>query len=252
MFIFQPPPYSRYDLNFNLAGFPVRVHPLFWLMTILIGFSINPLQLLIWVVVVFVSILVHELGHALAMRRYGQPSQIVLHAMGGLTIPSEVRWGSGWANVSLTSNQEIFIALAGSGAGFILAAVIIAISLAIGGSLSLTMLFGLIPFPLVTLPFNNFLANSIVMTFLWVTIFWGLINLMPVYPLDGGNVARRLLIHADPWGGARKSLWVSVITGAILTIFCLVFIQSMFMTLMFGLLAVQSYMTLQGRSGIGF
>jgi Zn-dependent protease len=253
MLLFQTPPYTRYDLNFSLAGIPIRVHPLFWLMTLLFGISSgDPIQLLIWIAAVFISILVHELGHALAMRLYGQPSQIVLHAMGGLTIPSQLRWGSALANVSLTPNQEIFISLAGPGAGFLLAALIIAGSLAAGGSLILTSLFGLIPFPVVMLPINSQIANSIVMTFLWVNIFWGLINILPVYPLDGGNVARHMLVRADPWGGMRKSLWVSVVTGAIMAVFCLIIVRSLYMTLLYGLLAFQSYQTLQGRSGIGF
>ena len=64
MFLFQPPPPTQYDLRFAIAGIPVRVHPLFWLITILFGFSADLIQLLIWVFVVFVSILVHELGHA--------------------------------------------------------------------------------------------------------------------------------------------------------------------------------------------
>ena len=253
MFLFQPPPYTRYDLNFSLAGIPIRVHPLFWLITILFGISSgDPIQLLIWVAAVFVSILFHELGHALAMRLFGQPSQIVLHGMGGLTIPSQVRWGGAWANVSLTPNEEIFISLAGPGAGFLLAAVIIAGSLAAGGSIVLTSLFGLIPFPMVLLPFNNQIANSIVMTFLWVNIFWGLINLLPIHPLDGGNVTRRVLLSADPWNGVRKSLWVSVVTGVIVAILGLILFRSLYLTLLFGLLAFQSYQTLQGRSGIGF
>jgi Zn-dependent protease len=220
-------------------------------MTLLFGLSSgDPLQLLIWIVAVFVSILIHELGHALAMRIYGQPSQIVLHAMGGLTIPSQVRWGGDWANVSLTSNQEIFISLAGPGAGFLFAAFIIIVSVVAGGSLALTRLFGVLPFPMVL--FNNQIANSIVVTFLWVNIFWGLINLLPVYPLDGGNVTRHLLVHADPWAGARKSLWVSVIAGGIVAVLSLIFVRNLYLGFLFGLLAFQSYQMLHSRSGMGF
>lgn len=251
MLLFQPPPYTRYDLNFNLAGIPIRVHPLFWVMTLLFGLSSgDPLQLLIWIIAVFVSILIHELGHALAMRLYGQPSQIVLHAMGGLTIPTQVRWGGEWASVSLSSNQEIFISLAGPLAGFLFAVVVILVGLITGGSFATTRLFGLIPFPMVL--FGNQIANSIVLTFLWVNIFWGLINLLPVFPLDGGNVSRHILVHADPWAGLRKSLWVSVVAGGIVAAFSLIFMRSVYLALLFGLLAVQSYMTLKGRSGMGY
>src|SRR5512146_1456782 len=110
MLFFQSPPPTRYDLRFSLLGFPVRVHPLFWLIAVLLGSaSADLVQILIWVLVVFVSILIHELGHALAFRRYGLSSQIVLHFAGGLTIPESTLWGGRWANVALGPNQQIFI-----------------------------------------------------------------------------------------------------------------------------------------------
>src|SRR5512142_1497159 len=124
--LFQSPPPTPYDLRFNLAEIPVRVSPTFWLIAILFGISGSLLLLPIWVLVVFVSILIHELGHAFAFRRYGQRSRIVLHFAGGLTIPEPVSWGSTYANVGLTPNQQIFISIAGPGAGFLFAALIIA------------------------------------------------------------------------------------------------------------------------------
>jgi len=87
---------------------------------------------------------------------------------------------------------------------------------------------------------------------LWVNIFWGFINLMPIFPLDGGNVARNILIQYDPWGGVRKSLWLSVIAGGIVALAGLLFFRSIFMAIMFGLLAFQSYQSLRGRFGGGF
>ena len=95
MFLFQEPPPTQYDLRFTVAGIPVRVHPLFWLIALLLGAAGDPLLLPAWVLVIFVSILIHELGHALAFRRVGQDSRIVLHMAGGLTIPESVSWGSG-------------------------------------------------------------------------------------------------------------------------------------------------------------
>ena len=74
-------------------------------MAVLFGASAGGiLQLLVWVAVVFVSILFHELGHALAFRFYGQPSRIVLYMAGGMTVPEPIWWGSRWANVSFGSN----------------------------------------------------------------------------------------------------------------------------------------------------
>jgi len=249
MLLFQVPPPTRYDLRFNLAGFPVRVHPLFWLIAVLLGYSSGDLlQILIWVLVVFISILVHELGHALAFRRYGMSSQIVLHFAGGLTIPESTRWGSQWANVALGPNQNIFISLAGPGAGFLVAALVIAGVLLTGGSIITTRLLGFIPLPaLAVLPFGGALVSLFVTALLWVNIFWGFINLMPVFPLDGGSVTRNVLLQADPIDGIRKSLWVSVIAGALIALVAFFSPNSLYMAILFGFLAFQSYQSLHGR-----
>lgn len=251
MFLFQPPPPTRYDLRFNLAGIPIRVHPLFWLIALLLGSSSGSiLQLLIWVLVVFVSILIHELGHALAMRRYGQSSQVILHMMGGLTVPEQVSWGSGWASVALTPNQEIFVSLAGPGAGFLFAGLVIGGVIVSGGSIIMGTLLGFIPMPaIVDLPIGGSILNALVITLLWVNIFWGLINLVPVHPLDGGNVARYMLLKTDPRDGIRKSLWISVIAGILVAAIGLFLLGSIYMAFLFGFLAFQSYQSLQGRAG---
>ena len=249
MMLFQPPQPTRYDLRFSIAGIPVTVHPLFWLIALLLGSSGDILLVPIWVAVIFASILVHELGHALAFRRYGQRSQIVLHFAGGLTIPEPVYWGSGYANVSLTPNQHIFVSLAGPGAGFLLAGLVIAVVTALGGSVITTWLFGFIPLPLnARLPFGGQVLAVVVTMLLWVNIFWGLINLVPVFPLDGGHVSRNVLLQADPVDGVRKSLWISVIAGGLVAVAGFILLRSLFMALMFGLLAFQSYQALRYRA----
>jgi membrane-associated protease RseP (regulator of RpoE activity) len=248
MQMFQPPPSTRYDLHFSVAGIPVSVHPLFWLITLLLGSTGDLLLIPIWILVIFVSILIHELGHALAFRRYGQRSRIVLHFAGGLTIPEPVYWGTGYANVGLSPNQHIFISLAGPGAGFIFATLIIILVTVMGGSVITTRLFGFIPLPLnALLPFGGRVVSVMLSMLLWVNVFWGLINLVPVYPLDGGSVTRNVLIQADPMDGVRKSLWISVIAGGLVALAGLIFLRSIFMALLFGLLAFQSYQALQSR-----
>src|SRR5512143_986284 len=108
MFLFQAPAPTRYDLRFTLGGIPIRVHPLFWIIALLFGLAdSNLVHLVLWIVIVFVSILIHELGHALVMRLYGQPCFIVLHAAGGLTVPEDRWWGNRRANVLLGPRQEI-------------------------------------------------------------------------------------------------------------------------------------------------
>jgi Zn-dependent protease len=230
------------------------VHPLFWLIAFLFGFSAtNILYTFLWVIAIFVSVLLHELGHALAFRRYGQRSSIVLHFAGGLTVPEQVSWGSGWANVALSPRQEIVVSLAGPFSGFLFAAVLIGGVLASGGTIGINWLLGFIPLPSVgTIPFGGVFLRLLVFFLLSVNIFWGLINLVPVYPLDGGNVARYLLLQYDPRDGVRKSLRLSVIAGGVVAVVALLFLRSIYMAFLFGFLAFQSYQSLQNRYGSGF
>jgi len=250
MFLFQQPSPTPYDLRFSVLGIPVRVHPLFWLITVLLGAAGDPRLIPIWVFVVFVSILVHELGHALAFRRFGQRSQIVLHMAGGLTIPETVSWGSGWASVALSPWQEIFISIAGPGAGFLFAGLVILIVSITGGSVQPIWLLGFLPLPVnAMLSFGGRYLTVLVTLLLWVNIFWGLVNLVPVQPLDGGNIARNLFVHYDPLDGLRKSLWLSTIAGALLALIGLFALGNLFMALLFGVLAFQSYQAVRGRYG---
>ncbi|MDD2921873.1 MAG: hypothetical protein PHQ36_06255 [Anaerolineales bacterium] len=248
--MFTLPPPTRFDLRFAVFGIPVRVHPLFWVIAILLGSSSRNLtDIAIWIVAVFASILIHELGHALAMRRFGQHAQIILHLSGGLTVPQPVAWGSGWANIALTPNQEVIITLAGPGAGFLFAALILALTSAFGGSIIITTILGFIPIPMAGFPNGNAILNLLIVSLLWVNIFWGLINLMPIYPLDGGNVARHIFAKSDPLNGIRKSLWLSVIAGGVVAVVGFIFLNSVYMAIMFAFLALQSYQTLQGGFG---
>ena len=248
MLLFQTPPSTRFDLRFSLFRIPVRVHPLFWLIALILGSSGDLLQILLWIVVVFVSILIHELGHALAFRRYGQDSQIVLHMGGGLTIPEAVPWGGSYASAAPSPMQQIVITLAGPFAGFLLAALMIAGVILTGGSVAIGLLLGFIPIPqLTSLPIGGSLVGQFISLMLWVNVFWGLVNLLPVFPLDGGQVARNVLIQYDPLDGARKSLWVSVITGGLMALAGLLLLHSIYMAFLFGFLAFQSYQSLSVR-----
>ena len=251
MLFFQEPAPTRYDLNFNLAGFPVRVHPLFWLVTLVFGAGTGSLpDLLVWVVAVFVSLLAHELGHALANRLFGRPSHVVLYFGGGLTVPESVAWGYRQAEALLGANQEMIVSLAGPATNFLLTGLVLGGVLASGGSVGMTLLFGLLPFPLPGLPYGGAFALGVVWAFLWVNLFWGAVNLMPVYPLDGGQVARNLWLKADRWNGTRRSLWLSVVAGALVALAGLVLMHSLYLALLFGVLAFESYQALRGRPAL--
>src|SRR3954468_9177048 len=79
------PETTAYDLRFRLSGIPVRIHPLFWLVMALLGYQPGNLPaLLVFVAVAFLSILVHEFGHGLMARAFGDSPAILLYGMGGL------------------------------------------------------------------------------------------------------------------------------------------------------------------------
>lgn len=248
---------TPYDLHFSVLGFPVRVHPYFWLGTAICGFSAGePIYVLIWIVVCFISILIHELGHALMMRRFGREAHIVLHMMGGLAIegsdsPYSFRSGMG----RRSAYEQVLISAAGPGAGFILAGIVVGVVVLAGGQLSWVWLKQIIPFPILAISRDGVvnLENRNLFIFvnqmLYVNIFWGLMNMLPVFPLDGGQIARAVLMERDPWQGQTRSLWLSLITGAAAAIVGAFILQEIYIALLFGSLAYSSYMALQQFTG---
>jgi stage IV sporulation protein FB len=204
--VLTEPDRTPYDLRFRLLGFPVRVHPWFWIGTVLFGSSsLNfGLQFLaIWVLVVFVSILVHEFGHALAFRLYGADADIILYAFGGLAVPTMAISGR-W--------RRVFISLAGPFAGFVLCGIVF------GSDLALRW----VP----VRPFDEagrlselwFLYDSLI----FVNLYWGIFNLLPVYPLDGGHVCRELC--GMVWGprGQKISLKISLGVAILLVVYSII------------------------------
>lgn len=119
------------DLRFEIAGFRVRVSAWFWLAAVLLGWNVCQAYsrgdqralvqfLVIWTGTVFISILVHELGHALMFRRFGQEARIVLYHFGGLAIPD------GWGRRRhLRPAERFLVSAAGPAAQLLLAAVVI-------------------------------------------------------------------------------------------------------------------------------
>jgi Zn-dependent protease len=246
--LLSEPSTTDFDLRFAILGIPVRIHPMFWLAGLILGSSGDALSIVMWMLVLLVSILVHELGHSLMMRRYGISSHIVLYMMGGLAIPDS--FGS-WRGTS--PRDTILIAAAGPGAGFLLAGLVVLLIIATGGVFGLHGQFPFFHFALASsMPLEGpSPLEMLVADLLWVNIFWGLINLVPVFPLDGGQIARQVLVMWNPWQGATQALWLSVIAGGAMAVVGFM-LQSFFMAILFGMLAVQSYFAIQQLGGGGF
>jgi Zn-dependent protease len=243
------PPQTQYDLHFSLFGIPVRVHPFFWVIAILLGFSAGELiDLLVWVIAMFLAILVHELGHALVMRRYGFSPRIILYGMGGLASsgPAQV-----YGSAGNSSRAQILISAAGPGAGFLLAALLIAL-LALGGpGVQLVRLHDVVPFVMPAGRIGSHALTVFVWDLLFISVFWGIMNLLPVYPLDGGQIAQRILVALNPADGVRQSLQLSFVTAIGVAVAGLVLLGEPFIAIMFGFLAYSSYRALQAYQGRG-
>jgi stage IV sporulation protein FB len=197
---FAEPQTTKFDVHFSIGKIPVRVHPLFWLISIAFGVlsvrysGVNWLVGIgLWTAAVFVSILVHELGHALAAKAHGWPPRIVLYSMGGLAMYTPTRH---------TRKSRIIISFMGPGAGFILGGIILAAVLVSGHSVPLPGL----GFEVGSGP--SFVAGSgrlelFVLWMLYVNFFYGLLNLAPIQPLDGGSIAQAIIEKFRPRAQGR-------------------------------------------------
>ncbi|HEV3115934.1 MAG TPA: site-2 protease family protein [Gemmataceae bacterium] len=193
--MFFEPARTPYDLNFRLFGVEVRVHPWFWAMSAITGWSLvrelGFVYLLLWVACVFVSILVHELGHIFMGLVFGSRGHIVMYSLGGLAVGSN-RMPRHW--------QRILVSLAGPGAGFAL--------------FGLVWLVGsYVDMREATRPVR--VAYDLLKQ---INLFWGFVNLLPVWPLDGGQVSRDLLDWLMGSRGARLSYVISLVTAGVLAI----------------------------------
>lgn len=254
MLLIDPPP-SQGDLHFRLFGFPVRVHPWFWIATVIFGLGggqreTAPSELLTWVAVVFVSILVHELGHAFVQRYYGGHPRITLHAMGGFAACSDC---------DRRSVPQIIISLAGPVAGFLLVAALVAAFYAAGRlavwtpdrpapwnreAIEASVAYEIFGRLIFWQPLASPVANRAVLYLVGANIFWGLLNLLPVYPLDGGRVAREICVLASPSRGVVASLWLSTIAGAACAAYALISWREWFAAAFFAYLAYGSFTTI--------
>ena len=206
--------------RFNFFGYPVAVHWIFWVIAVLLGrgFSVKtPLQfqlLCIWVAVVFVSILVHEMGHAMAFRKYGGRPRILLWSFGGLAI----------AEGSYTRRQNIVITLAGPFYGLVF------------GALVWSLARWVIPPSVFE---GSAHLSSMVVNLLWVNITWSLVNLLPIHPLDGGQLLGHIMYERKRELRAKIGMACAIAVGVAL--FAWEGGRSIFPLLMFGYLAYMNY-----------
>jgi len=173
---------------------PITIYPSFWILAALIAILFGEgdfLKMAIWVAVIFVSVLFHEFGHALTALLFGRNPRIELVAMGGLTYHDGEKLPF-WKQFFITLNGPLF--------GFI---IVIAV-------------FLLRDIPALSTGY----AGQFLLQILVVNVIWTLANLLPVLPLDGGQLLRITLEKFFDYKGLRYAF----LTSAILSLsFCLIF-----------------------------
>jgi stage IV sporulation protein FB len=212
---------------------------------VLLGYQTgDAAAVLTWILAVFLSILVHELGHAAAMRAYGLRPWITLYGFGGQTA-----YDQGYASGAKGSGTwgQVLISAAGPTTGFLLIGVLLlGVALAgYGNRIHFADPWGLVPLVVwPNLPITRFFYDIS-----FICVVWGLVNLLPIYPLDGGHIAREILLWISPRGGIRWSLGLSILAAGAMAAFGLLQTHDWFVALFFGYLAYASYVTLQAYNG---
>jgi Zn-dependent protease len=238
----EPAP-TQWDLRFSLLDIPVRVHPMFWLMGLIFGSGSSGRDLqpiAIWIIAVFVSVLVHEMGHALVMRSLGVQPRITLYGMGGLASHNGGRFPPA---------TQILISFAGPAAGFVLALIVV-LAIKVSGH-RIEFSFGLPE--LIDWQFDGFpnrALTRLVLCLLFVNIWWGLLNLLPILPLDGGQIAYQVLNLTNPRDALRTSLVISLVVATGMAVLGVLHQPpDLFRLVLFGSLAYGSYQMLAAYGG---
>jgi Zn-dependent protease len=242
------------DVRFRIFRTDVRVHPLFWLIMAMLGWNhfVRPelkdnglLEFVLWIFCAFLSILLHELGHVWMGRVFGSDGYILLHGMGGLAIGS--------SNVPQPW-QRILVMAAGPGIQLILYALLVGLVLSGTLPVEFTVWRG----PVLRFPTDTPLQVMVSML-LFINILWPLLNLLPIWPLDGGQITREVCQMISPRSGTVTALWISVIVAGVLAINAFVvemgkgelipqvgrYFGGLFMAIFFAMFAYGSWQALQ-------
>lgn len=225
--MFSSQPGSPGELGFRLGPIPIRIQPWFWLTAFVLAgpwFNVDPRPwpVALFVLACLVSILWHELGHAWAMRWFGaRYVEIVLTGFGGYAF-TQSRPAHAW--------QRILIALAGPANQLAAWGIVFSLTQT-GGNRSFLESYGLL--------------DLFIDQILLINLFWPLLNLMPIFPLDGGRVARELGTSLLGAKGLRFSLYLSITLCAAMILWIVSAGGSMFNAMLFGMLLAQNIQELQ-------
>lgn len=234
-------------IRFQLFGIPVSVSPTLWLVLALIGGGMNLtsaeqlLPIAIFMIAAFFSLLTHELGHALVGRRLGGGHpQIHFAYLGGLCHNPDGRW-SRVSGIVMTAAGPIAALLWG-------ALAVLAVIHCVGDTESglryvwFNVWGGeLTAADMLVLSSANHAVLGFLIYTVQVSFWWSILNLLPVYPLDGGQILGGLM------NSTRRVHVFSVGIALLLTVVFFL-MQSWYMTMLMAYFAVFNYKVIQTSS----
>ncbi len=230
-------PTARGIRLFELFGTPVYADPSYFLLLVFFGFGYLEEGMGAFFMVAFAvtaSLLVHEFGHVFAAKTNGFQSVVMLWGMGGMTYPSGM--ARGW--------RSVWMSMAGPLAGLFLWAVTWFVFMPPWGvDLGLKTDLGAVLEPYRAIgPYQLTLGDLLWMQLCWINLVWSILNLLPVFPLDGGQVLRSLLLmRFRAYEADRMSALVGTVVGALAGVFLWMTLDSVLSLVIFGFLAFQNW-----------
>ena len=210
-------------MTFRLGPVPVTLHGSFLLLALFGWLRYETLEYtLAWTLAVFLAILTHEAGHAFTARAFGATKvAIYLFAFGGATTyPVSTNMGPG---------RRFLVSAAGSAVGIATGAIAIAI-----GVQQQWLTVELAWPPLVLLRPNDFLVVFLI-SFITAALVWGILNWLPIRPLDGGQMLHSFLEIVAPSIAETGTKVVSLAVGIPVIVVALAY-QEVFAALIVGFL----------------
>jgi Zn-dependent protease len=179
---------SEPQVRFRIFGVQVEVGLFFLLVVVILGQGSTRGSLVLlgaWVVIAFASVLLHELGHALTARAFGQQPFVSLYGLGGIT-----RWRQ---RRELSAGERLVVSATGPALGIVVGVPTLIVYLSLG---------------------DRTTTAALLLAFVvYANLVWAVLNLLPMLPFDGGHVTSALVDMVAPGRGPRAARYVSIVTA---------------------------------------
>ena len=214
-------------LRWRLLGINFCIQPSFWLMNALWGYILSgPISgrnrqltgsellifILVWILCTLISVLVHELGHVITGRIFGQPGNITVTGLGGQAVGE---YGE------LRPWQRILVVFMGPGAGFAFVALMVCFDPTYWNMIVMWLewpewlkvnLFWIDKIdPLLRMGGSETYDLAWPILF-FINLFVNIMNLLPIIPMDGGMIFKEVCCLISPRGGLKFAfIWSFVL-----------------------------------------